>query len=324
MKTLVLTTSTLALSLLLTGCCCPSEEFSEGFKEGYNEGRGKSSKRKTKKKKKRKKPRGFVLVPDGPFTRGSTPKGIKSGVRDCRKTYTSPEECKEQWFAYEAPSASVTLDSFYIQKYEVSNKDYKKCVEDGGCKTQKWSQCTAWDGKAWAEGNALRPDLKRSTHPAVCVSWYDARDYCQWIDARLPTEAEWEKAARGEDDERQYPWGDDWDPAKANWGEKGGFGKIDGYVTSAPVKSMSKGRSPYGTYHQAGNVWEWTRDTYEQGFYARASSDNPKNTDAGDIKVMRGGSWSFAGNGARVAYRFSKKANHREDAVGFRCAMDAD
>ncbi len=263
----------------------------------------------------------MAVVPSGPFSRGSDDAGVQNGLKVCRETYTSPDDCTASWFKREGPSAQITLDTFEIDRYEVTNAQYSACVAAGGCSTLDYGQCNIYEPSSgtWAIGGKGPGSLKGPQHPVVCVSWHQADAYCRWAGKRLPTEAQWEKAARGHKDDREFPWGQNWEPTWLNWGELAGFGKDDGFETSAPVGSFPKNVSPYGAYDMAGNVWEWTADRFKSEYYAEAPTSNPTNTNQGDARVMRGGSWSFAGNGARVAYRYYNDPDVLDDAVGFRC-----
>ena len=184
--------------------------------------------------------------------------------------------------------------------------------------------CNIYDPASgtWSTGAAGYPQLKAPRHPVVCVTWAQAQSYCQWAGKELPTEAQWEKAVRGDEDDREFPWGNNWDPTSLNWGELAGFGVTDGFETTAPVGSFPGNVSPYGAFDMAGNVWEWTSDWREDGFYGRSSSRDPKNKAPSSERIIRGGSWSFAGNGARASYRYFEEPDTRDDALGFRCALN--
>jgi formylglycine-generating enzyme required for sulfatase activity len=204
-------------------------------------------------------------------------------------------ECED-----EKPGRKVYLDAFSIDKHEVTVAEYGRCVAAGKC-----AQPDAGEGCNWGvEG--------RADHPINCVDWEQARAYCEWAGKRkrLPTEAEWEKAARGTDG-RVYPWGNHWDAKRAN---------VDGNGT-VPVWSYQEGASPYGTLNMSGNVWEWVQDWYDKDYYQQGPDRNPKGPDSGEYKILRGGSWDFFPGLARVSYRGWGAPGVRVDAFGFRCAQ---
>jgi serine/threonine protein kinase/formylglycine-generating enzyme required for sulfatase activity len=216
---------------------------------------------------------GMVYVPAGEFTMGSD------------------EHSDEQ------PVHTVYLDAFYIDKTEVTNAQYRECVEAGACDTP--SKTTNYDDADYAQ------------HPVVYVSWDDADAYCRWAGKRLPTEAEWEKAARGTDG-RTYPWGEGIDCDHAQYSECGG--------RTVSVGSKPKGASPYGALDMAGNVWEWVSDWYGEDYYSQSPARNPPGPDSGKLRVLRGGSWYGEPDNVRCANRYGYTPDGTNLNVGFRCA----
>lgn len=267
----------------------------------------------------------MVEIPAGKFTRGSDSAALDRGLQLCRDTYSNGPQCTREWFVREGPARQLELSAYAIDKHEVTNAQYARCVAAGVCGPVDWGGCKLWQQSTgnWSTGGQPHPDLPKANHPVVCVTHQEAETYCSWAGKRLPTEAEWERAARGDGDDRDFPWGSAWDPAALNWGELGGFGSVDGFVTTAPVGSHPKNESPFGVRDMSGNAWEWTADYFDDGFYAGAPMRDPHNDRRSASRVMRGGSWSFAGNGARVAYRYFGAPDIRDDAVGFRCARQS-
>lgn len=216
----------------------------------------------------------------------------------------------------ERPQHTVNLDSYWIDETEVTAAQYQRCVTAGVCSAPDTSfYCTfGADGK--------------SNHPVNCVDWNEATIYCDWVGRRLPTEAEWEKAARSMDG-RIYPWGDVWDVQtvpRLNFSDKNDptgpstDDVDDGFATTAPVGSFPAGASPYGPLDMAGNVWEWMADWYDGGYYAQSSRDNPIGPGSSSARVLRGGSWSNSAFGVRAANRYWDAPGGRSGNVGFRCA----
>jgi len=208
----------------------------------------------------------------------------------------SADDAPDAW-DWEKPQHAVYLDAFYMDKYEVTNARYRKCVEAGAC--------------AWPFDTTYYENADYNQHPVVYVGWHWAKDYCEWAGKRLPTEAEWEKAARGTDG-RTYPWGEGIDCDHAQYKECGG--------QTVPVGSKSKGASPYGALDMAGNVWEWVSDRYQEDTYQATPARNPQGPKKGTGQVMRGGSWSEPAVNVRCACRSWYMPDARYFNLGFRCA----
>jgi formylglycine-generating enzyme required for sulfatase activity len=204
----------------------------------------------------------------------------------------------------EKPRHTVYLDAFYIDRYPVTNAEYKKFVDATGHR----------EPVHWKNGK-IPPG--KETHPVVNVSWDDATAYAAWAGKRLPTEAEWEKAAGWDDlkkEQRVYPWGDRFDSAKCNSKESG----IGG--TTPVGKYSPQGDSFYGVADMAGNVWEWVNDWYDGGYYNNSPKENPQGPASGKYRALRGGSWSSDDYIVRAADRFRSDPSDIFINVGFRCA----
>jgi formylglycine-generating enzyme required for sulfatase activity len=267
----------------------------------------------------------MVLVPAGPFLMGSSAREIARGVDECRKRAKPENELKcEAWFLSEGPQHQVVLDGFYIDRDEVTNAQFEKFVAATRYRTSAekdgygWSNQEAdgrWQWKKIAGATWRTPGgpgtSAPSTHPVVQVSWADADAYCRWAGERLPTEAEWEKAGRGTDG-RRYPWGNEWDGARANAARaaKG----------TTAVATYPRGASVYGVHDMAGNVWEWTADWYAADYYHKAPERNPPGPGGGDDRVLRGGSWLNEPFFLGLAHRLNGKPESRSANIGFRCA----
>lgn len=263
----------------------------------------------------------MALVPEGTFAMGS-PDGDKDAEAD------------------ERPVRQVHLAAYCIGKTEVTVSEYAKCVAEpkNGVSCSPASATVVSKGLLpsdvifWSKFcNGGQPD--KADHPVNCVDFAQASTYCRWASGRLPTEAEWEYAARGNDG-RKYPWGseapgptrlnacgDECAGAAASLGrndKKRMFEGDDGALATAPVGKYPAGASPFGILDMAGNVWEWTADGYAP--YNPAATDNPKN-EAGPSRVVRGGHWLTAGSASpRTANREKRDEAKRLEDVGFRCA----
>jgi formylglycine-generating enzyme required for sulfatase activity len=232
--------------------------------------------------------------------------------------------------ASEHPQHPVWLSTYRISRYPVTNAQYRVFIKAGGY-TEKWKACWSKEGWEWREQETITEprwaggDFDRLNHPVVRVSWYEASAFCRWLtlqlresgeltakeEVRLPTEAEWEKAARGMDGQI-YPWGNEQiRPELANYSDTG-LG-----VTSA-VGCFPRGVSPYGCEEMAGNVWEWCLDWYGEKYYAESPKKNPQGPASGSARVYRGGGWYLIAGRCRAADRSGDAPDYRGSVLGFR------
>jgi formylglycine-generating enzyme required for sulfatase activity len=207
-------------------------------------------------------------------------------------------------FLYGTNKKRETIDhDYWIDKFPVTNEKYRAFIEAGGYENQRYWSDEGWEWKTknGISGPAYWNDIKwnKPDHPVVGVSYSDAEAYAKWAGKRLPTEQEWEKAARG-DDGRQYPWGEEFDNSRCNSDETG-----IGHTTS--VTQYPSGISPYGCYDMAGNVWEWCSSWYDE---------------SQGLRVLRGGSWNSTPVNLRVSYLYWNVADLRYLSIGFRLAQD--
>lgn len=223
----------------------------------------------------------MVLVPAGEFTMGS-----------------------EQGDDDEQPVHHVVLDSFYLDTFEVTNGRFAKFV------------AAIQSEPPWGFADQETP-VAQAERPVRWVNWLEATGYCLWVGKRLPTEAEWEKAARGTDG-RTYPWGNE-PPTAAH----AVFGLKEGDETVSPIGTRDAGRSPYGVHDLAGNLYEWVTDWYDDAFYTQNSPSNPRGPGEGTAKVQRGGSYINSPYRLRSAFRTKGDPTEHDPHVGFRCAQDA-
>lgn len=239
---------------------------------------------------------------------GSDVNEIVFAVGLCRAEPAGPL-CEEQPFVFEFSEAPVTVDDFLIDKLEVSVGEYRRCAEVGPCRALPL-----------AAGGARfdQPDL-----PATMVSYHDATTFCRWKGGRLPTEAEWELAARGPA-RRRYPWGNVYDPFRLNGGRMGVlldvFEDKDGFLELAPVGSFPDGKTAEGVHDLAGNAEEWVADWFDE--YPQSPRANPIGPSGGEHRVVRGGSCASGQVWARSAARDHAPPGERHAYRGFRCAWD--
>ena len=207
----------------------------------------------------------------------------------------------------ESPAHRVHLDAFYIDKYEVTNARYQRFMEATGTPPPDF----------WTDAMLNEP-----VQPVVAVTWYEAEAYAEWVGKRLPTEAEWEKAARGVDG-RTYPWGNDFDWAFGNFSDNHlEDGHLDGFAGSSPPGRFLTDVSPYGVFDMGGNVLEWVSDWQDENYYAVSPALNPTGPATGTHKILRGGAMDIGPEFSRTTYRNRLMPHGTNMSFGFRCAKD--
>ena len=226
----------------------------------------------------------------------------------------------------ESPSHRLNIKNFWIDIHEVTVFEYALCIEKGACTLPDTisEDCSDHVGKQPnAEYNNWINKSVRKDHPINCVTWHQAKTYCEWLGKRLPTEAEWEKAARGVDG-RQYPWGNE--PATCNHAimttdEEGGGCGLD---STWPVGSKIKGASPYGVLDMSGNIAEWTADWYDENLYRTKIVDDSQGPITGKYRVVKGGRYSSPSSTIQTFSRSPYEPDRAFDSVGFRCALSEE
>jgi formylglycine-generating enzyme required for sulfatase activity len=256
----------------------------------------------------------MVYVPGGTFQMGSTDADVREALARCRESY---RYCNLDFYGQEAPQHTVEVDGYWIDRTEVTHEQYFRCMEAGAC--QAPSTCE--------DGERVTKDASSEDHPVVCVDWQDAQTYCEWAGARLPTEAEWEYAARGPDG-NLYPWGNEPGGALQNycdatcietWADES---VDDGFAKTSPVYRYPEGASWCGALDLAGNVYEWVADWL--GPYPSGPRTNPTGPSSGYERVLRGSSWKSFWDRARGATRDSIIPDAHHDVIGFRCARSIE
>jgi formylglycine-generating enzyme required for sulfatase activity len=239
----------------------------------------------------------MLWIPPGEFRMGSNPDHVQQAAEWCG--------CDRRRFEDEQYLHKVQLDGYYIDQYEVTNRQFQAFVDASGYVTdaEHKSEASTWRTE-YTEG--------KDNYPVVRMSWNDARAYCKWAGKRLPTEAEWEKAARGID-ARLWPWGNDWDASRLN-------SLASGRKTTMPVGSFDGGASPYGAMDMAGNVWEWVNDWYAAAYYQTGNDQNPIGPEGGEDRVLRGGGYNNGLYEVRTAHRHKGGQTGYAPDHGFRCA----
>lgn len=241
-------------------------------------------------------PHGMILIPAGEFQMGCD-------------INTDPYGCDIWGDMDQLPLHKVSLSAYWIDKYEVTNARYQACVDAGVCAapghTFSNTRHSYYGNPTYAE------------YPVIFVSWEKAKTFCDWEGKRLPTEAEWEKAARGSTGTRAYPWGDA-EPVCDLANFQDCF--QDSVGDTSAVGSHPAGASPYGAMDMGGNVFEWVNDWYSEDYYASSPENNPTGPVTGTFRVERGGSWFYASWSLRAAYRDFGNVEDEGSGLGFRCA----
>ena len=267
----------------------------------------------------------MVHVPAGAFEMGSTENDVDAAMALCQQYY---EDCQRDWFTREMPQHRVSLDAFWIDRTEVTNEQFAVFLNDRGNQTEggvTWLDLNEDDCLIERSGGEFQPKGGYADHPVMEVSWYGAQAYCDWAGGRLPTEAEWEYAARGAR-ALVFPWGDAFDGNRLNYcddnceyGWKDGAIN-DGFARTAPVGSYPDGASWCGALDMAGNVWEWAHDWYGEDYYDASPDRNPQGPASGQNRIVRGGSWSNVPSFVRSASRLRNDPDYTYVNLGFRCA----
>jgi len=263
----------------------------------------------------------MVYVPAGEFQMGSDYEETKYARQLCKDYAGSASEaiasCGPAVFANENPAHTVALDAFWVDRTEVTNGQYQWCVDAGACAppvdTGSYTRKTYYG------------DPEYDNYPVVWITQQQAADYCAWAGARLPTEAEWEYAARGPES-RVLPWGDTFEPARLNYcdaqcpTDMRDLKADDGFADTAPVGSFPSGVSWCGALDMAGNVREWVADWF--AYYSAGRQENPAGPPSGTSRIPRGGCWLDRPDDARSANRGENEPDYTRHKVGFRCAAE--
>ncbi len=262
----------------------------------------------------------IVWIPAGWFVRGSDEADIRFAVELCREE--GLPACPAELFVEEAPQDRVYVSAYGIDRTEVTHAAWTRCVAANACPPARINSSSA----------EVARRVGGPRHPVAGVTWAEAQAFCEWRGGRLPTEAEWERAARGHDD-RRFPWGMRYNPRLANHGQPARAFDVralyvgrpdgsDGHRWAAPVGSYPASASPYGLLDMAGNVWEWVLDAYDPEAYVDGPRVDPRGPARAGLRVVRGGSWNRPAFTLRVANRAALAEGESQPDVGLRCAFD--
>jgi len=263
----------------------------------------------------------MVFVPQGEFLMGIDYMSMRYALQLCKQANKSsgPAVCTGTAFANEMPGHPVKLDAFWVDRTEVTNRQYAQCIQDQACSLPSepgsFTRETYFGDDAYAD------------YPVIWITRDQAVGYCSWAGGRLPTEAEWEYAARGPES-LTFPWGEEFDPSRANYCDTSCAAGVsdssydDGYPETAPVGSFPEGVSWCGALDMAGNVREWVNDWFS--YYSAESLENPVGPDEGETFIPKGGSWLDTPDDLRSSNRGENTPDYTRHKVGFRCVMDLE
>jgi len=255
----------------------------------------------------------MVAVPFGDFRMGTTGTELENVLQVCKESWG---RCEVEWFDSEQPALEVGLDKFWLDRTEVSNEQFARFLNEAHSKSGNVVRLINTDSfRSHIDkvDDRYMPEEGYSQHPVTSVSWEGASEYCQWIGGRLPTEAEWEYAARGPE-ARVFPWGNEFYNACLNY-----TSSSDGYIETAPVGSFQNGASWSGALDMAGNVSEWTADWF--GRYEDKKQQNPRGPASGQYRIHRGGSYLSEPVDVRCASRHAANPSDKNHGIGFRCVL---
>jgi formylglycine-generating enzyme required for sulfatase activity len=260
------------------------------------------------------------LIPSGEFIMGSTQGDIQSARELDRDGDTFPLSHESYALSHETPQFELFLPAYYMSVFTVTNEQFARFFTElhpGRATLEFWVYSTPHIIKRECEGQPYRVEPGFERHPAIHVTWFGAEAYCRWAKMRLPTEVEWEKAARGTD-ARLLPWGNEWHGEFLRWR------RYERSETTAEVDAYPEGRSPYGIFQMAGNVSEWCEDWYQPRFYDEHAMGNRRPPHSGDEKVLRGGSCLKR---HKLEFRCAMRAASSptsiwESFTGIRCVCD--
>lgn len=270
----------------------------------------------------------MALIPGGFFQMGATADDL---MAECAKFANN---CRREWFVPSEPVHPILLAPFYIDSHEVTNDAFARFLNSRGGSAALCLEQPCYDAaqsELYQENGLMAIAAPRAQHPVTGVTWYGAAAFCEWRGARLPTEAEWEKAGAWDDataTARRYPWGDEFDGRRLNFCDancdapQANPSWNDAYASLAPVAQYEDGRSATGLYDMAGNVWEWVADWFDPAYYAASPGADPTGPGTGEQKVVRGASWYDAGYFTATAVRFPSSPANADRTLGFRCAAN--